>query len=144
MKSLKIHVAAIIITVMAACSPLMSPFDQVAYTQVTSLKVDALNLMGKATEPYSSHEAEVKDLQIKVDKAIEYDKHRANNGITITMWELLNAPDKHLLGGYFVRWKEKSTLDTAFISAQKKIVGKAFDQIAELESKKIKPSEIKP
>ena len=142
MKALQTLVSAFIVSLLLSCSPLIAGFDQTAYTQVTSLKVDALDVMSKANEHYTQHETEIKSLQLNIDKAIEYDKHRPKNENTVQMWELLNSPTGHLLGGYFVRWKQKTMLDTAFISDQKKIIGRSFDRIAELESKKIKPSQI--
>ncbi|HMG10343.1 MAG TPA: hypothetical protein VK609_17640 [Mucilaginibacter sp.] len=124
------------------CSPLISTFDQTAYMQVTSLKVDALDLMDKATENYTTHETEVKTIQLKIDKAIEYDAHRPHNEITNQLWTILNNPDGHLFGGFLVKWKKDGNCNATFILNEKKLIGKAFDQIAELESKKIKPSEV--
>lgn len=125
-----------------SCSPTISTFDQTAYMQVTSLKVDALDLMDKATENYTSHESEVKAIQLAIDKAIEYDKHRPNNAITINMWTILNNPEGHLFGGFLVKWKKEGKCNAVYIVDKKKQIGDSFDQIAELESKKIKTSEV--
>jgi hypothetical protein len=124
------------------CSPTISTFDQTAYMQVTSLKVDALDLMDKASESYTTHESDVKTLQLKIDKAIEYDKHRPHNEITTKMWTILNDPDAHLFGGFLVKWKHDGKCGAAYIADKKKQIGFSFDQIAELESKKIKPAEV--
>jgi predicted transcriptional regulator len=125
----------------SACSPLMSNFDQVSYQQATSLKVDALNLMDEGTTDYAGHIAEVKDLQIKIDKAIEYDKHRSHNEITNQMWAILNDPQKNLLGGFLVKWLHDGKCSTVYITEKKKQISFSFDQIAELESKKIKTAQ---
>ncbi|MDR6941446.1 hypothetical protein [Mucilaginibacter pocheonensis] len=125
-----------------SCSPTISTFDQTAYMQVTSLKVDALNLMDKATESYTAHESEVKTIQLAIDKAIEYDKHRPHNEITINMWTILNNPEGHLFGGFLVKWKKEGKCNEVYIVDKKKQIGNSFDQIAELESKKTKPSEV--
>ena len=37
----------------------ISSFDQHAYVQTTSVKVDAMNVMDLATEDYANHEIEV-------------------------------------------------------------------------------------
>lgn len=123
---------------MMGCSPLISNFDQVSYQQVTSLKVDALSVMDEAVTDYGSHASEVKDLQLKVDKAIEYDKHRPHNEITNEMWSLLNDPQKNLLGGFLVKWQHDGKCSAVYIAEKKKQISLSFDQIAELESKKIK------
>ena len=78
------------------------------------------------------------------DKIIEYEKHRPKNQITAKMWELLNDSTAHLYGGFINRWRVQKKLGAAFIQNQKIIVGKAFDQIAELESGKIKPASVNP
>jgi hypothetical protein len=125
-----------------SCNPLMSTFDQTAYSQVTSLKVDALDLMDKSVEDYSLHGAEIKALQLRISKAVEYDKHRPNNAITNKMWDILNDPSGHLLGGFFVKWKQDGKEGDAYLREKKKQIADSFDQIAELESKKIKPSQV--
>ena len=132
----------LMIIMVLSCNSLMSTFDQTAYSQVTSLKVDALDLMDKSVEDYTSHDADVKALQLKISKAIEYDKHRPNNTITNKMWDILNDPNGHLLGGFFVKWKKDGKEGSAYIMEKKKQIGGSFDQIAELESKKIKPSQV--
>jgi hypothetical protein len=139
MKSVKLKlIGFILLTFITACSPLMSNFDQVSYQQVTSLKVDALSVMDEAVTDYAAHSAEVKDLQLKVDKAIEYDKHRPHNEITNEMWALLNDPQKNLLGGFLVKWQHDGKCSAVYITEKKKQISFSFDQIAELESKKIK------
>lgn len=132
-----------------SCSPLIATFDQASYQHVTSLKVDALALMDKCNDDYNLHAKEVADFQLDMDKAIEYDKHRPNNGITAKQWEILNAPDGHLLGAFLVLWKKDGVLDTiakkmgtSYFPEKKKQIGLAFDQIAELESGKIKPKQV--
>jgi len=120
------------------CSPLMATFDQASYSQVTSLKVDALALMDKSVEDYSSRTADVAALQLELNKAIEYDKHRPKNQITNEMWTLMSDSTGHLLGGFLVKWKKDGKESAFYLKEKEKQVGEAFDQIAELEIKKIK------
>jgi hypothetical protein len=56
-----------------SCSTI-SKFDQYAYTQATSIKVDALNLMSLATDDYNLHTEEVKKVQTQIEKIYEYEK----------------------------------------------------------------------
>ena len=143
MKITRLYLALLLpLCLLLGCSPTISTFDQTAYAQVTSLKVDALDLMDKATENYTSHESEVKTLQLNIDKAIEYDKHRPHNEITTQMWTLLNNPDGHLFGGFLGKWKKDGKCNAAYIVDKKKQISNSFDQIAELESKKIKPAQV--
>lgn len=117
----------------------MSVFDQYAYAQATALKVDALNLMDKATETYASQQAGIDAINTQIEKAYEYERHRLKNATTVKMWEILKNPDRNLFGGYLKRWKDKSTLSADFIREAKVQVSQAFDLIVELESEKIKP-----
>ena len=121
----------------------ISGFDQYAYTQGTALKVDAMNIMDKATKPYASQQAGIEDVTTRIEKAYEYEKHRPQNLFTVKMWEIVKNPDRNLFGGFIKRWKEKDTLSTAFINEAKIQVGEAFDMIVELESKKIKYNDSK-
>jgi hypothetical protein len=137
MKNITKTMALFALLLINGCSPLISNFDQVSYQQATSLKVDALNLMDEATESYVANVADAKILQANIDKAIEYDKHRPHNEITNEMWAVMNDPQKNLLGGFLVKWKADGKCSSVYISEKKKQISFSFDQIAELESKKI-------
>ena len=126
----------------AACASISS-FDQYAYTQTTSLKVDALNMMSLATKEYSASEKTVQELQTNLQKVYEYEKNRPKNEITLQLWDKLLDANGHLLGGFIMRWQNEKKLNAVFVQEEKKIVAEAFDQIAGLESHKIKPSDIK-
>ena len=116
----------------------ISGFDQYAYIQGTALKVDALNIMNKATKPYASQLAGIEEVNTRIEKAYEYEKHRPKNLFTVKMWEIIKNPDHNLFGGFIKRWKEQDTLSAAFINQVKIQVAQGFDMIVELESKKIK------
>jgi hypothetical protein len=126
----------------SACKTI-SVFDQYAYAQGTALKVDALKIMDKATESFTSQQAAIDEVTTRIEKAYEYEKHRPKNAITVKMWEIVKNPDRNLFGGFIKRWKEKSTLSATFINEAKTQVGEAFDMIVELESEKIKPTDEK-
>jgi hypothetical protein len=131
----------------------ISNFDQYAYTQTTSVKVDVYNLMSKSNERYSNHLNDLDAVNSKLMKNIEYEKHRSKNKISILMydrlWKLINDTTtihgigKEFKHGFFPHWQEKNTLDTVFISQAKAQIAEGFDLIAELESKKIKESDLK-
>jgi hypothetical protein len=121
----------------------ISSFDQYAYAQTTSIKVDALNLMDLAIDDFNMHQADVDDFKTKLQKVYEYERNRPKNEITLKLWDKLLDPNGHLLGGFIIRWEKEKKLGGAFITEEKKLVASAFDQISGLESKKIKPSDIK-
>ena len=124
-----------------SCSTI-SKFDQYAYTQATSIKVDALQVMGQATGDYQLHTAEVSVVQTNISKMFEYEKNRPKNGVTEKMWTLLQDSTGHLFGGFIKRWQTEGKLDTVFVKEAQLLVGSSFDQISQLESGKIKPAQV--
>lgn len=137
-----LQIVAIVLILSCTSCASISSFDQYAYAQTISVKVDGLNIMDLANEDFSIHKSSVSDYRTKLRKVYEYEKNRPKNEITIQLWNKLLDPDGHLLGGFLVRWEKESKLSETFITEEKKLVDKAFDQIAGLESKKIKPSDI--
>ena len=121
----------------------ISPCSATAYEQATSLKAEALALMGKANEPYSQHQTQVEALKLNLAKAYEYAKGRPKNEISTRQWEILKNPERHSLGGFLKLWQEKSILMPTFVEEAKKVVAEQFDAIIGLESGKIKSSEVK-
>lgn len=120
----------------------MSQFDQHVYVQTTSVKVDALSVMDLAVEDYSSHQQEVKQMIVNIDKIYEYERNRKNNEITLKLWDKLRDTSGHLFGGFVKRWKTDGKLRPVFIQESKKQVGEAFDILAQLESKKIRHKQV--
>lgn len=125
-----------------ACSSSISLFDEQAYQQAVDLKVDALALMKQARQPYDAYEDQVKQLQKEMERAYEYAHGRPKNEVSARQWELMKDPNRHLLGGFLKRWRLQSRLSPVFIEEARKSIGRAFDTIIQLESGKIKPSEI--
>ena len=133
------HFIYCLITLLAfsGCASLISSHDQYSYTQTTSLKVDALNLMSEATEDYKLHKAEAKLVSLNIQKLIEYEKYIPKNTITQSQWKLLTDTSKDSYGGFIRVWKAKHILGTYFINEKQIQVSKAFDDIIKLEAKKI-------
>jgi len=129
----------LVVLLFISCAPQSAYFSPVAYEQATSLKVDSLSLMNKATEPYENYEEDVQALLNRIEKAYEYAKGRPNNEYTTAQWEIMKAPDRNLLGGFMYRWKKQEKLNQVFIDEAKHIISDAYDTIIGLESHKIKP-----
>jgi hypothetical protein len=122
----------------SSCTNLQAVYNEQAYQQAVSLKVESLALMDKATTPYENHENEITDLKQELNKAYEYAKGRPNNQENTSQWELIKDPDRNLLGGFLHRWEQEGTLSAGFIEEAKDLVGDAFTKIIELESGKRK------
>ena len=120
----------------------ISRYSPVAYEKATSLKVEALTLMDKATNPYAKFADQVTALRTDMDKAYEYAKGLPKNSIATKQWAILKNPEGHLLGGFLVKWEKDSTLTRFFVDGTKDLVSDAFDTIIGLESGKIKPNDL--
>lgn len=135
-------IALLLAVVLCSCNHYISTYDQLAYTQATSLKVDVLNLMDESTEPYSSHAKEVDAVVLNLRKAIEYEKHRPKNAITVKMWSKMldSTAQKGIVGSYLASWKQAGIKSQTLIDEYKPLAAEGFDLIADLESHKIKES----
>ncbi len=122
-----------------ACA-LITPYDPTSYKNATDLKAEALLLIEKATDPPSAHAAAIDGLLLKLRQAYEYERGKGNpNMLTVKQWELLINPQGNLLGGFLQKWRaENRAQSAAFIENAAALVGKAFDQIIELERAKVK------
>ncbi|MBI2950563.1 hypothetical protein HYY27_00640 [bacterium] len=140
---MKIRKMALAITILlvSACATISS-FSPAAYEQATSLKVEALTLMDRASELFVDHRVEAEALTLRVEKAYEFAKGRPKNEISTRQWAILKDPDRNLLGGFLKRWKAQSTLSGVFIQEAKGLVADAFDKIIGLESGKVKPQDV--
>ena len=128
---------------LGGCAALISKYDQIAFQTATSIKVDSLALMEKATSSYSLHETTVEILRSEVEKAFEYAKGRPKNEIVARQWSIMRDPERNLLGGFLRLWKNRETLTHSFIAEAKTNVALGFDQIIGLESGLIKGRDVK-
>jgi hypothetical protein len=132
-----VYLGALTLLLVSSCGSLRAPvFDQYSYQKGTELKVDALNLMDKATMSYDSEKTAIDTFQAELDKMLEYQKNRENNTISYAMWKMIANPDKNFIGGFLKRWKEKGTLIGPFITEAKGQVSDALDLILQYEGKK--------
>ena len=140
-----------ILLLLSGCKSLITTYDPYSYTQLSTVKVEVLNVMSKATEEYSKHESEVEAVKLEVQKAYEYDTHKPKNEVMTAMWKflynaLLSDELEGIAGhqhkkGFFNKWKAEGKESQAFVDeASSKIIGPMFDLIMELESKKLTKS----
>ena len=117
-------------------------FDDYVYKESISVKVDAINLMGKAAEDYATHQKDVEQLIASVQKIYEYEKGRPKNVESIKMWEAMLNPDKNLLAGFMKRWEDKGKMGKVFVTEAQKQITQAFDIIIGLETNKLKKENV--
>lgn len=119
--------------VFAGCA-ISPPFDPAALAQAKDLRTSSLALMGKATEPFANHATEVTQLRSQLDQALVASSARPRNKTVTKQWELLAAPQGHLLGGFLSRWQSSGKLGAGFVTESQNLVGEGFDKIIEVEN----------
>ena len=134
----------LILFLIAACTPLIGPYSPTAYQNATSLKPQALALMTKARESFSAHQTEIETLNIELQQAHEFVKGVPSNSISAGQWQILIDSDGDLLGKFFRRWQERTSLSETYILEFKGIVADAFDEIICLEANKKDASQCQP
>jgi len=135
MKSFKNYLIICFTSVlMISCASL---YDPVTHAETTNTKIQALNLMDLGQEEFTSHTAEVAQLEQKLADRLSYEKAKKKNEITTKMWEVLNNDNK-LIKSYLALWKQKGTLSPFFINEAKPQIEEAFNLLIQYEEKKDK------
>lgn len=116
----------------------ISPFNEIAYQQSTSIKATALLLINHGNEDYSLYVKQVEELKLDMEKAYEYAKARPKNEESTKQWEIMKNPEGNSLGSFLKKWREKGNVSEFYIEEKKKMVSIGFDTISELEIKKLK------
>ena len=132
--------ALLVLLTVAGCSTIAT-HDATAYEKATAAKAEALVLMDKAVESYSTHREAAEAVALTIEKAYQYDLGRKSNAETIKQWEILKNPEGNLFGGFLRRWKQKGRFLPDAIALKKPDIADAFDQIIELEGgkRRVKP-----
>lgn len=145
MKYLKHTIAVLLLSsLLFSCNSIKTAvYDQYSYQKTIEIKVEASNLMDKATTPYTDQLQDIGELGLEIQKIIEYEKNKPNNEITYAMWQLLADKDKNLLVGFFKRWKDKGQLNAIFVEEAKAQIMQAMDLLIQYEGKKDKETKDK-
>jgi hypothetical protein len=128
---------------MVGCAPSIALYSPAAYERAVDLKVETLDLMDRAAQPFSEHQSEVQTLRLDIEKAREYARGLPKNEITAQQWDILMDPQEQLLGAFLDRWQSGTPLGATFIAEKKLQIGRAFDTIIGLESHKLKPAALR-
>jgi uncharacterized protein YeaO (DUF488 family) len=115
----------------------IAPYNQHAYEQTTSLKVEALSLVAKANEAYSDHEKEIEQFKLRMLKAHEYARGIPKNLEATEQWAILINPEGRSMFGFLDFWKKNNQVSEMFAEEYKKEIDKHFNAIIELEAGKM-------
>ena len=112
-------------------------YNPIAYQNATSLKVECLAVIAKASEPYDGHKAEAEQVQADLDKAYEFAKGLPKNQVVTKQWEIIRDPKEQSAGGVLAMWKATGKVSPDFAKEAGAKVAQQFDQLIVLEGAKI-------
>jgi hypothetical protein len=125
-------------TTFNSCSPSIAVYDQYAYTQATSLKVDLQNLaVESSTVAFPDAKADIDRVNTEVEKGYEYANGRSKNTISTQQYEILRG-ENNFYKTFLKTWKSQGKLSPTGANEIKIKIGQLMDQIIELENGKNK------
>lgn len=121
-----------------SCSPSIALYDQFAYTQATSLKVDLQNLADESSSvTFSDAKQDIDKMNTQLEKDYEYAKGLSKNSITTAQYEILRS-DNGFYKTFLKTWKLKGKLNETEAGEISIKIGQLVDKIIELENGKNK------
>jgi hypothetical protein len=140
-KLLARHPVAILflLVLFSGCRPLISLYDQYAYTQAISLKVDMQNLIDRSgTVDYADARPDIEKLNLQIRKAYEYAKGRSLNSISTKQYEVILS-ETGFYSQVLKDWKAQTRVSETAAEEKKLKIGQLMDKIIQLENGKNKP-----
>ena len=127
-----------ICTLVNSCSPTIALYDQYAYTQATSLKVDLQNLAEESSSvAYGDAKADIIKVTTELQKGFEYSNGRSKNTISTKQYTILLG-ENNFYKTFLKTWKTQGKLSEAGADEIKIKIGQLMDQVIELENGKNK------
>jgi hypothetical protein len=121
------------------CKPTIALYDQYAYTQATSLKVDMQNLaLESQNVNYNEATADINKVNTDLQKAYEYNKGRDLNSLSTKQYEILLS-ENDFYKQFLNNWKSSGKESATFAQNVSDKIGQLMDQIIKLENGKNKP-----
>ena len=128
----------LLFSLLFGCKATIALYDQYAYTQATSLKVDLQNLALESDSiNFETAKPDIDKVNIELQKAYEYNKGRDNNAISSKQYEILLADD-HFYKGFLKDWKAKGKESTIMSQNISEEIGDLMDQVIKAENGKNK------
>lgn len=129
----------LLVTTINSCTHHIAFYDQYAYTQATSLKVDLQNLTTESsTVAFTDAKADIDKVNLALQKAFEYSKGRAKNTISTAQYQTL-LEDNNFYKSFLKTWDTQGKLSPAAANEVSIKIGQLMDAIIELEGGKTKP-----
>ncbi len=128
-----------LLILLISCKPTIALYDQYAFTQATSLKVDLQNLaLESDSVSYDIAKPDIDRVNTELQKAYEYNKGRDLNSLSTKQYEIL-VSDKDFYKQFLNNWKSSGKENETFAQNVSEKIGQLLDQIIKLENGKNKP-----
>jgi hypothetical protein len=128
----------LLFSLLFSCKATIALYDQYAYTQATSLKVDLQNLALESDSiSFETAKPDIDKVDIELQKAYEYNKGRDNNSISSKQYEILLADD-HFYKSFLKDWKAKGKESAIMSQNISEEIGDLMDQVIKAENGKNK------
>ncbi|MEO6549034.1 MAG: hypothetical protein ABIN94_13590 [Ferruginibacter sp.] len=102
---------ALVTLILISCGTGMQ-YSKLSDMSNAQIMTEAKTLMGKTSEPYNSHAAEVDSLKAHIDRVVAEENKRGKNEATKAMWTAVQK-DKQNLYDFFELWKRQGTVSQA-------------------------------
>ena len=121
-------------TTFNSCSPSIALYDQHAYTQATSLKVDLQNLVEESKSVvFKDAKADIDKVNTQLEKEYEYAKGRSKNTISTKQYGILRD-ENNFYKSFLKTWESQGKLSPAAANEVKIKIGQLIDEIIKLEN----------
>ena len=134
----KTNTGLLLLLLLFGCKPTIALYDQYAYTQATSIKVDLQNLAQESGDiNYTDALPDVNKVNIELQKAYEYSKGRDNNSLSTKQYQILISED-HFYKKFLLDWKTKQKENKTMVEDVREQIGDLMDEVIKLENGKNK------
>jgi hypothetical protein len=119
-----------------ACKPTIALYDQYAYTQATSLKVDMQNLaLESDSVNYDIAKPDINKVNTELQKAYEYSKGRDLNSLSTKQYAILLS-ETDFYKSFLADWKKRGKENETMAQNISEKLGQLLDEVIKLENGK--------
>jgi hypothetical protein len=119
-----------------ACKPTIALYDQYAYTQATSLKVDMQNLaLESDSVNYETAKPDIDKVNTELQKAYEYSKGRDLNALSTKQYAILLS-ETDFYKSFLADWKKRGKENETMGQNISEKLGQLLDEVIKLENGK--------
>ena len=133
MRVLCVATTGLALVLLAGCAFDIGPYNEDAYKNATSLKAEAVAMVDKSGEAYSSHASEADALSVKIDAAYEFSAGTNKSSLSALEWDKIRI---NVYRPFVANWKKNGTIAEQTRCIDKVLTAENFDYLICLEANK--------